>query len=160
MSLLYIIDGYNIINHPLFSRTHKKIKNTQIALLEFIKTGKLTGSLKNKITVIFDGYPTSDGCDYGGNDIEVIFSRKISADDKIKRIVEESANRKNVVVVSDDREISFIVKSLGARCLGIEEFVGKDEKSRGCQKNDLLKPELSYTQIHKINQELSKIWLK
>ena len=160
MSLLYIIDGYNIINHPQFSRTHKKIKNPQAALLESIRIKRLFGSSKNKITIVFDGYPVSGGLRYEGNNLSVIFSRKISADDEIKRMVEESSSRKNIVVISNDKEIRFIVKSLGAQCIGIEEFIGSKEKTRVLPEKDLLKPELTYSQIHKINEELSKIWLK
>lgn len=76
-------------------------------------------------------------------------------------LVEESANRKNIVVVSEDKDIKFMVRHLGARHMGIEEFIGRKEKTmENKQKKDFLTPELTYTQMHKINQELRKIWLK
>ncbi len=87
----------------------------------------------------------------------VLFSRKISADDKIKRIVEESSDRKNIIVVSDDGQLKFVIKSLGARSMGIEEFIKTKEKP-GALREDIIKPELSYSAVHKINQELKKIW--
>jgi predicted RNA-binding protein with PIN domain len=160
MSLQYLIDGYNLINHPLFQSTHKDTVDSRLALLALISIKRLTGSSKNRITVVFDGYPATTQARYVDSNINVIFSRKISADDKIKNIVEESANRRNIVVVSDDKEIKFMVRALGARSMGVEEFINAKEKSKSCQKKDLLKPELNYSQIHEINQELSKIWLK
>lgn len=157
MSLRYIVDGYNIINHPSFSRANR---NTcpQTALLNFIKKEGLAGSHKNKITVVFDGYPPSENPVCGADGINSIFSRKISADEKIKQLVEETANRKNITVVSDDKEIRFAVRSLGASLLGAEEFI--NSKRKLYQDGDSSKPEINYSQMHKINQELRKIWLK
>ena len=57
MSLRYIIDGYNIINHPLFAKTSRKSQDVRVALLNFLRVHKPCGSPKNKISVVFDGYP-------------------------------------------------------------------------------------------------------
>ncbi len=163
MSLQYIIDGYNIIHHTIFiKQTDRKIKEQKLALLNFIKTKGLGGSAKNKITVVFDGYPSpKDNQDLSNTPhIGIIFSRNITADEKIKMIVEESANRKNIVVVSDDKEIRFIAKLLGARHMGIEDFIAPKSKSQRHVQKEALKPELSYSQMHKINQELRKLWLE
>ena len=160
MSLQYVIDGYNIIKHPLFiKQLAKKIHDSRISLLDFIRVNRLCGSRNNKIIVVFDGYPDSRYLNFD-SEAEVIFSRKESADEKIKRMVAESGNVKNIVVVSDDREIKFMVKSLGARCLGIEEFVKSKEKSKAQRNDELISQELNYSQMYKINQELRKIWLK
>jgi len=126
--------------------------------LDFIRTNRLCGSSKNKGIVVFDGYqdnryPNSD------TKIEVIFSRKESADEKIKRMVAESGNVKNIVVVSDDKEIKFFARSYGAFVQGIEEFLNIKEKAKE-KKEDSFKPELTYSEMHKINTELRRIWLK
>ncbi|MFA5411253.1 MAG: NYN domain-containing protein [Candidatus Omnitrophota bacterium] len=160
MSLRYIIDGYNLINHPLFSQRHKQSEDPRHAVLTFIKTRRLTGSPKNSISVVFDGYPPSASAADADAGIDVVFSRKINADDKIKNMVEESSGRKNIIVVSDDKEIKFMAESLGAHSLGIEEFIQAKEKPEKRPKDDLIKPELNYSQIHKINQELRRIWLR
>lgn len=110
--------------------------------------------------MVFDGYPVAGEESNVDADIGVIFSRKISADDKIKRLVEESANRKNIVVVSDDNEIKFMVKSLGARSVGIEEFIRSKDKTKMRKNKEIFSYELTYSQMHKINQELRQIWLK
>ncbi len=74
-------------------------------------------------------------------------------------MVEASKNPKNIVVVSDDREIKFFVKSVGARSIGVEEFIHPEGKPQR-KKEDLIKSELNFSQISKINQELKALWLK
>jgi predicted RNA-binding protein with PIN domain len=160
MPLHYIIDGYNILHHPDLASANKKIQDPKAALIEFIKINRLTGSLKNKVTLVFDGYPDASGKSSDDANIEVIFSRYESADERIKGMVENSSGRKNIIVVSDDREIIFCVKAAGASCLGVEEFTRPSLRPAHLQKTDTRKAELSYGQIQKINQEFKKIWLK
>lgn len=161
MSLQYIIDGYNIINHSLFAHTHKRIENPQKTLLEFIKIKRLCGSPKNKIIVVFDGYSdTMSESKQNDNKINVIFSKKETADEKIKKIVEAHPNPKDIIVVSDDKEIMFFVKATGSRCIHVEEFINPRKNLPGFPKEDSYKPELTYSQAQRINQELKKIWLK
>ena len=163
MSLQYIIDGYNIIHHATFiQQSNKKTQNQRLTLLDFIKRNRLTGSVKNKVTLVFDGYPnlqeTRSLNDYAGT-VNVIFSREEVADNRIKKILQDLANPKNAVVVSDDKEIRFFAKSLRANVIGVKEFISRQEKVPE-DKRDALKPELTYSQMHKINQELREIWLK
>jgi predicted RNA-binding protein with PIN domain len=163
MSLQYIIDGYNVIHHATFTQqANKKTQNPRFALLELIKRNRLTGSVKNKVTLVFDGYPnlqeTGTLDDYADT-VNVIFSRKEVADNRIKKILEDLPNPKNAVVVSDDKEIRFFAKSLRANVIGVKEFIGRQEKVPE-DKKDGLESELTYSQMHKINQELRKIWLK
>ncbi len=159
MSLEFIIDGYNVINHPLFIPP-KKIKDIKLALLEFIYRERLCGSLKNKISIVFDGYPDMQGLKEVDANINIIFSRQESADEKIKKLVEKSGNPKILVVVSDDREIKFFIKSLGAKHVGVEEFINSKKRPKPADIDGSLKIELTYSQMANINKELSKIWLK
>ena len=124
--------------------------------MDLIRTNRLCGSSKNKVIVVFDGHQDNR---YLNPDtkIDVVFSRKESADERIKRIVAESGNVKNIVVVSDDKEIKFFARSSGAFVQGVEEFFNLKQKEK---KEDSFKPELTYSQMHKINSELRRIWLK
>jgi predicted RNA-binding protein with PIN domain len=159
MSLQYIIDGYNIIKHPQFSQQlSKRAKDSRATLLHFIKVHRLAGSSNNKITVVFDGYPDSEGS-VNNTQMKVIFSRNDSADERIKRIVESSGNAKTIVVVSDDKEIKFMTRSLGADCIGVQDFLSRNKDTRKII-DDSLKPELTYSQMEEINKELRKLWLK
>jgi predicted RNA-binding protein with PIN domain len=160
MSLQFVIDGYNIIHHASFRRqAAKKIKDSREALLDLIKTARLCGSPKNKITVVFDGHHDLTAQVQDIADIRVIFSRDDTADEKIRKMVEASGNPKNMVVVSDDKQIRIFIKSVGARAMNVEEFLGVDKRLRS-RREALAEPEITYTQMHKINEELSKLWLK
>lgn len=160
MSLQYIIDGYNVIKHPLFVRhATKRRKSSQYAFLDFVRINRLCGSPKNKVIVVFDGYPDSDGERIERADIEAVFSKQESADERIKKIIEKSDNPKNFVVVSDDKEIKLFASYKGSRCLGVEEFIRPRIKQQ-CVSEEVIKPELTYSQISKINKELKRIWLK
>ena len=155
MSLLYIIDGYNIINHPAFSSGQARGKIPPESLLKLIKFKRLCG--KNKAVVVFDGFPPADFQEESG--IETVFSRHESADDKIKRILDSYGKTKNIVVVSNDNEVKFFAKSCGAKPLDTDEFLRTQEKMKKARA-DQEEAKLSYSQIEEINRELRKKWLK
>jgi predicted RNA-binding protein with PIN domain len=159
MSLHYILDGYNIIKQSDFA-SRKVLKDAREDLIRFIIEKKPCGSANNKVSVVFDG--TADGFNFYRTESkfpEVIFSHNCSADTKIKKMVEASGNPRRIVVVSDDKEIKFFVKSCAAQCMDVAAFVDKGlpvPKPR----RDPPKIELSYSQAARINEELAKIWLK
>ncbi|MEW6100731.1 MAG: NYN domain-containing protein [Candidatus Omnitrophota bacterium] len=158
MSLQYVIDGYNIIKHPEFSPLHRKHTDARRALVEFIREKKLCGSPKNKITIVFDGYAPSGEGEDSSRQIEIIFSQARTADEKIKNILEKTPFIKTTVVVSDDKEIKLFARLTGAASLGVSEFISKAKKIDRALL--ALKPEITYSQMHKINEELRKLWLK
>ncbi len=106
---------------------------------------------------MFDGYPgdTLDNSEEGG--IKIIFSRTESADERIKKMLELNPDLKNVIVVSDDKEIKFFAGSCGAKAQAVEDFI--QPKGRSTQRKVEPEPEISYSQMHKINEELKKLWL-
>jgi len=164
MSLQYIIDGYNLINHPLFARrSNKKIKNQRLALLDLIKSERLSGSPKNRVIVVFDGYPDSNDSQEAGcavdSTVNVVFSRSETADERIKKIAEKFANPRNTITVSDDKELRLSIKFLKGKVLGVEEFICSKERPAENKGNEI-KIELSFTQKDRINQELKKLWLR
>lgn len=163
----YVIDGYNVVHHPLFGQIKRYHSDPRLTLVESLRIERLTGSQRNKIIVVFDGYPDSSGGGYDESYARIVFSRQHTADERIIEIVERSPNPKNTVVVSDDKEIRFFIKQAGAKALSVEEFLnpifvklnraGPGGKK---QESDPLGRELTYSQKHKINQELRKLWLK
>lgn len=162
MSLLYVIDGYNLTNSPAFAAS-KKNKLSPQALIDLICLKRLIGSPKNKAIVVFDGYPSSREAPVEARaNIEVIYSCDDSADTKIKNIIEKSSNPKNIAVVSDDKEIRYFIRSIGAKPVSTDEFFGynpKDKRGRPGPKDEP-RLELGYTQMHNINEELKRLWLK
>lgn len=162
MSLHYIIDGYNLINHKSF-HPPKKYDDVRFALIDLIKKEHLCKSSKNVITLVFDGYGNFNAdISIGANKgIDVIFSCDQKADDKIKSLVEHSKQPKNIVVVSDDREIIEFAKIHSANVIDVTTFfVGYKNKfiSHKGKLEDLNK--VDNEQMDMINDEFKKIWLK
>jgi predicted RNA-binding protein with PIN domain len=156
MSLHYILDGYNVIRQSDFL-SRGKLEDSRAALISFLRDRKPCGSINNKITVVFDGkddvfYRQDKGA------IEVVFARGESADERIKRMVEDLPNPKQAVVVSDDKDIFLFIRSLGARPMGVLEFLDKGQPKA---KSIRLHPKAGVThqQAARINEELKKIWL-
>lgn len=132
------------------------------SLLNLIKTKRLCGSSKNKATVVFDGYPCDPESGCRDTNINAVFSRDETADEVIKRLIERSENRKNIIVVSNDNEIAYFAKQSGAKALCVEDFIcpfHDNPSKRIAKENDLSKQDLNYTQINEINKELKKLWL-
>ena len=109
--------------------------------------------------MVFDGHADLASQGLNRTKINVIFSRNQTADERIRKIIEAAENPKNMVVVSDDKEIKFFARAYGSKSLSIVEFINY-KKGLPKRENDLSESKLSYSQMHKINQELRKIWLK
>lgn len=162
MSLHYILDGYNIIkssNIPL----PPKLEDQRFALIKFIQEKKLCGSKNNRVTVVFDAEKRGINClrqeALGNQNIKVVFTSQESADQRIKEIVENSKHPKRIIVVSDDKEIGFFIKSCGAALMSTRELANKANLKPKRIKSPRAM-ELSYTQAAEINRELKRIWLK
>jgi hypothetical protein len=127
-----------------------------------IKTNNLCGSQKNKVTLVFDGYAPQPRQPQQDGRISLIFSGDISADEKIKQMIEEPADRKNTIVVSDDKEIVVFARLCKVRPMSVEEFIGSPRRAaagRLAAKQEA-KEDLNYSQTAEINAELKKIWLE
>ncbi|MDD5108652.1 MAG: NYN domain-containing protein [Candidatus Omnitrophica bacterium] len=160
MSLQYIIDAYNLINHPRF-RPQKQSINIQYSLADFIRFNKLSGSKNNEVILVFDGYPPAGREIPEEANLTCVFSQKKEADELIKKIVENSSQPRNIIVVTDDKEVQIMSKFLHARVSSVEEFIcGKENKKIICAKiSDAGDLKLTYSAMQKINAELKKKWL-
>jgi len=119
---------------------------------------KSSSSPNNKFWIVFDGYPDSSIDNLDKGNIMVIFSRGESADERIKKLLGLIVNPKNAVVVSDDKEIKFFARACRAKTQSAQAFLSfVDELGR--VKAAIPEAEISYTQMHKINEELRKLWL-
>ena len=155
MSLHYVLDGYNIINQVQFAGL--RLKDRRENLTRFIETFRPQGSRKNKVTVVFDGKEDVFSPPVR-SEIKVIFTRNESADDWIKRFVEKTAQPKQCLVVTDDKEIRFFVRAFGAKVVSVSEFVDKVRKKFQPTKTE--ETPLSLEKAREITKELEKIWLK
>jgi predicted RNA-binding protein with PIN domain len=151
--LWYVIDGWNLINKV------SELKRAEFPwqeLVFYIRRNRLSGSKNNKVTIVFDGRFNLE--DFKRTeDFELIFSGQRPADVVIKEKVRHYKNRKQIIVVSNDRDIINYIRSLGANSLKVEEFLKKKEKKKTCfdkSKN------IDYRTQRQITEELKQIWLK
>ena len=145
---------------------HGRLEDERQALVQFIERTRPQGSLRNSVTIVFDGQ--------GGwnaqralSQIKIVFSQDKSADDKIKQLVEDSSSKKTIVVVTDDRDIQYAVRALGAHVCPVKEFLSKGKtnlKKTSKVNSKILLPasakNISKTVEHHITSELEKVWLK
>ena len=163
MSLHYILDGYNMI-HQSDALARGSLEQQRDQLIRFLERNHLQGSVKNTLTVVFDG--RSDVfSEHKPSSVKIIFSKDESADEKIKRIVAESSIKANVVVVTNDRDIQYSVRAYGAKAIGVEGFLRKQDnaqtsvsknKERAFKEQKAIPKTLEF----KITTELEKIWIK
>ncbi len=143
----------------------KELEEQRKGLVRFIEQNHPQGSVNNSVTIFFDGRTGYADQSYSYW-IKVIFSKEESADTLIKKAVEKATNKKNIVVVTNDRDIQFSVRAQGAKFLSVQDFLGKSKaiKSRQKQKKDKNVIEgglkrISKTVEDKINKEFQDIWL-
>ena len=123
-----IIDGYNVMHAlPLEKEWPGKVSMDRRAF--FIEKVRIyLGARSHRATLVFDG--AKGGDDMGGHEthgrLEVRYSRRgEEADDVIKRMIVESGNPREVLVVSSDKGISGYVRSLGASTAGSHELINR-----------------------------------
>lgn len=164
MSLHFVIDGYNLIKQtPALNKDN--LEDSRVALIKFLNIHRPQGSGNNQVTIVFDGKEGNLYYEASPASIEVIFSIDQSADDKIRMLVEKSAHPKNIVVVTNDREIQVSVRQFRAQVRTVDEFLKKFNhaqklKQKTDKKNSADEKVLSYSLEGKINEELKRIWLK
>lgn len=165
MALHYILDGYNIIKQ-VPSLTLRSLRGSREKLVKLIEDKRPQGSLNNKVTVIYDGKP---GIVYQHDSkvANIIYSDNESADDTIRRVVSRSKRQKETIVVTDDKELQFSVRALGAKILPVKSFLLQAgiESSTGARINIKKAKHQEAKRISKsleyaITDELKKIWLK
>lgn len=157
MSLHYLLDGYNILKQMAAFRD-LPLEDGRSGLLRWISDARPQGSVNNQVTVVFDGHPDHFGASPAGGEIRVIFSDGCSADDKIKRMVEEDDDRKNCVIVSDDKDIFLYARSLGSKVMSVKAFTSRSKSIQTGQGSG--GKYISLSRQEKINKELARIWLK
>jgi len=145
-----------------------KLEDQRLDLIRLIEKHSPQGSSKNCVTIVFDGKLDV----FGGmrsTAAKIIFSQGESADDKIRTIVAEAKNTKNIVVVTDDRDIQYAVGALGAKVTSAQEFLNKCQSprkrkfqgvKRGKKVSSVPEKYISKTEESKITSELGTIWLK
>jgi len=149
--LVYLIDAFNVI--------HKvpQLKNSAVPRSDFanyISKNNLTGSVTNKVTIVFDGYPVKAQAPSGP--YEILYSCDRSADDLIKKKAADYKNKSQLVVVTDDRAICDYMKELKVKLVSVNDFLNKAVKPGKNSERE----ELSDSLKKEITDVMRKIWDK
>ena len=165
MSLHYLLDGYNIV-HQMPTSAPEKLEDQRNRLVGFIERCHPQGSPKNKVTIVFDSKVDIVG-QMQSSCTNIIFSKTESADDKIKALVAQSSSKKSLVVVTDDRDVRYAVRALGAKVQSVQGFLTKKksylEQTQTRHKQTGRREQSKYISKNvesKITSELEAIWLK
>src|SRR5512138_1212080 len=108
MSLHFIVDGYNVMRRSGAFETGS-LETQRQAFLGWIESARPQGSVQNGVTVVFDGQEGGGIFETPGG-TRVVFTSGTSADERIKEMVEAAPGPRNIVVVSDDKEIVCYVR--------------------------------------------------
>ncbi len=166
MSLHYLIDGYNCVKSTaIFDQC--SLAESRQALIKWLMVSRPQGSVNNHVTVVFDGRSDVYG-EQSTGEIRVIFTQDTSADDCIREMVEDHPRPKDVVVVSNDKDITIYTRNLGASIVSIEQFTRtlrnikkvKSQSTNKHQQTSITTKYISHTQADAINKELRKLWMK
>ncbi|HKX33574.1 MAG TPA: NYN domain-containing protein [Blastocatellia bacterium] len=112
---MYLIDGNNVIGQRVGWHRDKPGSRRQF-LSDLARFAQVK---RARLTVVFDGAPESyfpDGSSYRG--VKIFYARQgADADARIVEMVERERNRKNLVVVTSDRQLSARVQVCGVRVM-------------------------------------------
>lgn len=102
----YIIDGYNLL-HEIPTLKKLLASDAMMAREQLIDIiAHLTMKKKFRCTVVFDGAkPNLQNFPASNTPIHVVYAFPLSADDKIRDMIEKSKTRTSLVIVSSDHEI-------------------------------------------------------
>ena len=139
----YLVDGNNVMGQRVGWHRDKPAARRRL----LIELSKFSRSANVTIEVVFDGAPEDffpDGSKFMG--VRVFYAHRGSnADERIKKIVEDSRERRTLKVVTSDRALASYVRSCGASVVSSGDFrrrldtlmagVGKekDDSSHGPQ---------------------------
>jgi predicted RNA-binding protein with PIN domain len=123
----YLVDGNNVMAQRV--GWHRDKPKARRALMDDL--AQFARARGVRVDVVFDGAPEkhfADGASYKG--IRVFYgARGSNADERIKRMVEESRERRTLLVVTSDRALADYVRGCGARVIRSGEFRKKLEQA-------------------------------
>jgi predicted RNA-binding protein with PIN domain len=116
----YIIDGNNLIGKiGALQKLQKKNKQSSREKLAFILESYFLGRQNTKISLHYDGFA---GQSINVQNIRIIYSGKKTADDEIKSQIEQEQNRRNLIIVSSDRNLKDFASVCGCDWISCEDF--------------------------------------
>ncbi len=148
--LFYLIDGNNVIRannewDKMFIKDPENMKNLFIQ-----KVTDHFKHTKNKVTIFFDGFSFVHSFSKVSNNVNVKYAKNKTADETILVTIEKTANKKNLVVVTNDIPLSNKAKLYQCRLISANDFISMINSKN---KVDQDKPE-------ELNKSEIEYWLK
>jgi len=130
---MYLVDGNNVMAQRV--GWHRDKPKARRRLMD--ELARFAQVRQVRVTVVFDGAPEEffrDGASYRG--VRLFYSERGSnADERIKQLVEQSRERRTLIVVTSDRALSDYVRRCGARVMRSGEFRKRMEESAASNSN-------------------------
>ncbi|MBI5346169.1 MAG: NYN domain-containing protein [Chlamydiae bacterium] len=117
----YLIDGYNLLFKT--NSIKSSLQKQRDGLIQLIKQKSITS--KQRMTLVFDGSLSKDESDnlYKYDGFCVIYTwKKLTADEFIIQEIKNAKRPQEYIVVTSDKDLGFICKTLGAKIHSIDEF--------------------------------------
>jgi predicted RNA-binding protein with PIN domain len=115
----YIIDGNNLLGKDRFlSQLQKKDKQQSREKLAFILS-RYFSRKKTSVSLHFDGFEREV---IKVPSIKIIYSGNYSADDNIKREIENSKNPRNIILITSDTNLMEFGRVCSCKVIKCEEF--------------------------------------
>jgi predicted RNA-binding protein with PIN domain len=116
----YLVDGNNVMGQRV--GWHRDKAGARKRLIQDL--ARFLAARKAKVTVVFDGSPDTDfpeGSRY--KSVRILYARAGSdADSRVKDLIRRSTNKRNLIVVSSDRELAAVAAGQGARVVPSGKF--------------------------------------
>ena len=155
----YIIDGYNLIKQSAEFTGGRTLRASREELINYLCTDRPQGSTRNLVTVVFDGKEDVyvPKLDLSREGIRILFSCGCSADERIYNLARNSARKRELVVITDDKLLRAQVRALGVKVRSISEFTNKRTKNKIMVKED--RNILTVRERNEITNELLRKWV-
>ena len=134
----WVLDGYNVI-HAIPSLKNLLTHDADSAREQLIQSiARLTLRKKIRCTVVFDGHPPDHHRPSLHAPVHVMYSFPLIADDTIKKIIDKTKNRSQLIVITSDREILSHARMQSCTTHSAKHFANllRDEKSSSDEKTD------------------------
>ena len=123
----YIIDGNNLIGKiQSLANLQKKDKQASRDKLAHL-VDRYFVNKKVEVNLNFDGFADQK---ISVSKTKLIYSDKISADEKIKKQIEAEGNKRNIVVISSDNNVREFAKVCSCDIVSSEDFGKEITKSQ------------------------------
>ncbi len=154
---IYVIDGFNLIKSSFLKGEERQGIDWAVSSLLRILTAYWRRHPDTHFTVVLDGHPFLFNHQPG---ISTFFSGSITADEKIRLLLEKTSTRQKTVVISDDREVQSTAIILGASILSVSDFMNLLVPPKPVKTTKKAEKEICFQKALKIEKELQDYYEK